>query len=357
MYKVLLNHQDMTPYCIGLPENTQAKEKLELFLLPKYEFTFQNVNNWIESLESSYYKDIKIQLIETRTGETLISGNIIDIKKNLNDVTISIGSENDKYKELANIGYWQAENPTKIIKDIADYFSIPVNEVYYRYTFERLKAYPVNFYPDNEITLIELINKIKQFTNLDIFIANNQLIIDLLDTDKPNKISITDSDIIAAERKERPKIYTNYAFKCLEFGDTVEFTDENTGNLFADSRTLYGNTPAESADGSQSSILQIPTKEIGQYYQEARLSYYAQAKLAFQIELPLSKYQTLSLADCIYWTSARFRHNGQFEIREITTDYLNGKLILSIQTNQDQELTYQVNTGFGITPFGEDFGD
>ena len=174
MYKVYINKQDMTRYCTGLPQQTQAKEKLELFLLPRYDFVFQNVGNWIESLESTNFKDVKLELIETKNNDTLISGNILEITKGINDVTISIGSENDKYKELANIGNWTNTNPCKIVKDIADYFGIPVNTAYYKYAYERVKDYPLNFYPDNEITFIELINKIKQFTNLDIFITGNK---------------------------------------------------------------------------------------------------------------------------------------------------------------------------------------
>jgi hypothetical protein len=356
MYKVSINDIDLTKYCIGLPESEQAKEKLELFLLPSYEFTFLNIDNWLDSFDNVYFKDIIVKLIDTASGNILIAGNILEVTKETDSVKIKVGNDNDKYKELTKIGSWYNVNPCKIIKDICNYFEIAINEKYYNYTkatFDK-ENIRLSLFPDTELTFIELINKIKKATDLDIFISGNQLVIDRLNRKDNPSVFLKDLDILTASRQGTSKVYTNYNVKTVDHDG--ELADDTQNNLYSKERDKYGNVSLDAVSGISDEVLQIPTKEIGISLQEQRLKYYASPKEIFDIELPLEKYQGIKLHDVIKWQSSFFSIDNTFEITEKSLVFSEHKTKLKIQAILETKGQTELATGYGITPYDNTYG-
>ncbi len=361
MYKCILNNIDVTNLLVSIPDKKQAKKWGEDVFLPEFEFEFSSHDMWLSKsqiksmVNNTYMNDFYLEF--SKDNDVLIRGNNLDIQENYPTATMVIGTLNEKFKESVEKSFIK-QNPAYIVKKIAESFNVSVNPVYYRKTYGKLKKDKIRFtvIPTPETKLHDVISEIAKKAGLDIYLANDELIIDSYIGKNESAFTLLDNHVISAKlktNKNDKELYTNFSV-VTSYNDAT-YTDLNTGNIFADQRKEYGDKPFDELSGALTDVVRYPDIKSGVLSMRNFLEHYSRELVIGEISLPIEVFSGLRLDTIFLWYSDYFRFEKRFSVREINYKYSSGIISATIEEITNIAALDSIN-GFG-TSWGESFGE
>ena len=357
----MLNNIDVTNRLIEIPDKKQAKKWGEDVFLPEYEFKFYNGDQWLSKSQirsmvaNSYTDDFLIEF--SKNADVLISGNNLDIIEEDRTATMVIGTLNDKFNEAVKLSFVK-ENPAYILKKIVESYGISVNPVHYRKAYGKLKADKIRLtvIPAEDTKLHDIISNIAEKAGLDVFLANDELIIDYFTGKDDTAFTLYDSQIYSAKlktNKNEDNLFTNFSF--VSTVSEAKYTDEKTGDYFKAERKEFGDKPYSEKAGGTGETVQYPDVQSGIQALRNFLTQYSQELKVCELTLPIDIFCGLRLDTVFSWYSDYFRFSKRFSVRDISYQYQKGTITATLEEVAEIQ-ALDGNTGFGVS-FGESFGD